>query len=91
MLAAVENVAFVDGLWWSFAVVSTTGFEGPASDAGRLLGIGLFAWALLSYLALLAGTFHHAVSQLDRRSPPTRQTVLTERDVRRIAESIHLN
>lgn len=91
VLAAIENAPYADGVWWSFSVVSTTGFEGPASTAGRLTGIGLFAWAVVSYVALIAGAFHHAISLLERRSLHDRRPVLAERDVRRIAESIHPN
>lgn len=91
VLSAIENATYVDGLWWSFSVVSTTGFEGPPSSAGRLTSIGLFAWAVMSYSALTAGAFHHAITLLDRRSSGGRRPVLAERDVRRIVESIHPN
>lgn len=91
VLAVIENAAYADGLWWSFSVVSTTGFEGPPSTAGKLTGIGLFAWAVVSYVTLIVGAFHHAISIVERRSLQGGRPVLAERDVRRIAESIHLN
>jgi hypothetical protein len=90
-LAVTERAAFSDGLWWSFSVVSTTGFEGPTGVGGRIISMVLFGWAVMSYLALVAGVCRDAIAQLDARSSRRRETVLAERDVRRIVESVRFN
>jgi hypothetical protein len=91
VLAAIEDAAFFDALWWSFSVVSTTGFEGPSGVGGRAISMGLFGWAVVAYLALIAGVCRDAVSKLDARSSRHEDLVLTERDVRAIVESVRSN
>lgn len=91
VLAVTERAAFLDGLWWSFSVVSTTGFEGPTGAGGRIISMVLFGWAVVSYVALVAGVCRDAVAALDARSSRREEAVLAERDVRRIVESVRFN
>lgn len=89
VLSALEDLAYLDGLWMAFTVVSTTGFgEGPATVPGQLVAMLLFACAAGAYLLLLAVAYARGTQLADERR---RLRVVSERDVRRVARELHRN
>lgn len=91
ILAAVDDVAFIDGLWMAFSVVSTTGFgAGPATSAGMLTSMGLFVAAVPGYVAMLVAATMLAREIQGRLGTPHRP-VLVERDVHRVLHDLNRN
>lgn len=88
-LMLVEGGSYLDGLWLSFSVVSTTGFgEGPTTGAGRAVAMLVFAWAVASYLLLVAAAYAHGQLLADERR---RLHVMSRRDVRELARDLPRN
>lgn len=91
ILAAVEDVAYLDGLWLAFTVVSTTGFgEGPATPAGMVVSMVVFVGALPGYLSLVAAAMMIGRgAQGSLRHGP--RPMLVERDVRKVVRDVNRN
>lgn len=88
-LATVEGLAFKDGLWLSYNVVSTTGFgPGPATASGRLISLGLFGWAVLSYAMILMGVSFQGFVLADQRR---RGHLLGRQEVQQLADELNRN
>jgi hypothetical protein len=91
VLAAVEDVPLLDGLWNAFAVVSTTGFgEGPITPAGMLIAMGLFVAAIPGYAAAVAAAMMMARS-IQGPVGPSPRPLLVERDVHRVVRDLNRN
>ncbi len=54
LLSVVEDIAWLEGLWIAFNVVSTIGFgTGPQSAAGQLIVMAAFAGAAVCWFCVL--------------------------------------
>ena len=69
VLGWVEEVAPTAGIWMAFNVVTTTGFgSGPVTSLGRVLSMGLFATAALSWFGFLLTVIEVANLRFQRRA-----------------------
>ena len=90
VFAITEGVAYLEGMWLAFAVVSTTGFgAGPSTPGGMVASMVLFVLALPCYLAMVAGAVAVARGLAPTVHGP--RPTLVERDVRRVIEDLNLN
>lgn len=69
LLAGLESVALIDGIWLAFSVVTTTGFGGgPGSVGGQLLCMGLFAAGAWCWFGLLLVVIEVASMRFQKRA-----------------------
>ena len=89
ILAAVERISMLDGVWLAFTVISTTGFgEGPVTVPGRLVAMTVFVLAVVSYLLLLTAASAFGRMVADER----RRTFLSvRRDIGQLRHRAHRN
>lgn len=58
VLAVVEKTSYLEGVWLSFCVISTTGFgDGPRTSRGMVLSMILFAVAAAHWFGILFAAF----------------------------------
>lgn len=89
VFGVVEDLAYLDGLWLAFTVVSTTGFgEGPATVPGQLVAMLLFMCAAAAYVVILAVASTYGRLLADERRGLRAASV---RDVRQVARELHRN
>lgn len=89
VLAAVERISMLDGMWLAFTVLSTTGFgDGPVTVPGRLVAMILFVMAAVSYLLLLtaASAFGRMVADEQRR-----MFLSVRHDIDQLSQRVHRN
>lgn len=89
VLSVVEGLAYLDGLWLAFTVVSTTGFgEGPVTVLGQLVAMLVFVCAAAAYVLLLAVASTYGRLLADERRG---LRIASVRDVRQVARELHRN
>lgn len=58
ILSVVEDAGYREGVWLAFSVISTTGFgEGPATVAGEILSMILFALGAALWFGVVLSAF----------------------------------
>lgn len=67
VLALVESVTVLAGIWLAFNVLSTTGFgPGPATPAGQMFAMGLFMVGVVCWFGILVSAIEAANMRLQK-------------------------
>ncbi|MBS3939715.1 MAG: hypothetical protein KG028_02020 [Actinobacteria bacterium] len=90
-LSWAEGTSFVHGLWLSFSVVSTAGFEAPVTGLGKSFVSAIFAWTLASYVTLLTGVVARGRVLAAQQSTRSSMATVAEEDIRRVVASMSPN
>lgn len=62
LMSLVESIAYREGLWLVFSVISTTGFgPGPSSLAGQLMAMGIFFLAVCCWFGIAVGAMESSM------------------------------
>ena len=69
LMAAAEEVAYSEGLWFVFNVITTIGFgDGPTTPLGQLIAIGLFVAAATCWFGILSVAVEIGLSRFERNA-----------------------
>lgn len=90
-LSWAEGTSYVHGLWMSFSVVSTAGFEAPVSGVGKGFVSAIFAWTLASYVTLLTGVVARGRVLAGQQSARSSTATVAEEDIRRVVAAMSTN
>jgi hypothetical protein len=67
LMAAAEGVAYTQGLWTVFNVITTMGFgEGPMSALGQLVAAGAFVAAATCWFGIVSVAVEVGLSRFER-------------------------
>lgn len=67
LMAVVENIRALDGIWLAFNVISTIGFgPGPATASGYLMSLGIFFFAVICWFGVVVSAIEVAHMRLQR-------------------------
>jgi hypothetical protein len=66
IMAAAEGIAYTEGLWTVFSVVTTIGFgEGPTSALGQLVAAGAFVAAATCWFGIVTVAVEVGLSRFE--------------------------
>lgn len=69
LLAVVESISSMAGIWLAFNVISTTGFgPGAQTTAGQLMSMGLFLVAATCWFGVLVSAIEISNMRLQRHA-----------------------
>jgi len=67
LMAAAESIAYTQGLWTVFNVITTMGFgDGPISGSGQLVAVGAFAVAATCWFGIASVAVEVGLSRFER-------------------------